>query len=91
MGRVGGNAFVTATLAGTGRDGFGEKVDFGAIFLFPNPAREPRLPPAGETVTVAQSVEPRIVIPVVAGSSPVGHPTFCIGNFSSGSRGRKAF
>ena len=27
-------------------------------------------------VTVAQLVEPRIVIPVVAGSSPVGHPSF---------------
>ncbi len=25
-------------------------------------------------VTVAQLVEPRIVIPMVAGSSPVGHP-----------------
>ena len=25
-------------------------------------------------VAVAQLVEPRIVIPVVAGSSPVGHP-----------------
>lgn len=28
----------------------------------------------GQMVTVAQSVEPRIVVPVVAGSSPVGHP-----------------
>lgn len=27
-------------------------------------------------VVVAQLVEPRIVIPVVAGSSPVDHPTF---------------
>ncbi len=27
-------------------------------------------------VAVAQLVEPRIVIPVVAGSSPVGHPIF---------------
>lgn len=27
-------------------------------------------------VTVAQLVESRIVIPVVAGSSPVGHPKF---------------
>ena len=27
------------------------------------------------TVAVAQLVEPRIVVPVVAGSSPVGHPT----------------
>ncbi len=27
-------------------------------------------------VDVAQLVEPRIVIPVVAGSSPVVHPTF---------------
>ena len=26
-------------------------------------------------VAVAQLVEPRIVIPVVAGSSPVSHPT----------------
>ena len=25
-------------------------------------------------VTVAQLVEPRFVVPVVAGSSPVGHP-----------------
>ena len=30
-------------------------------------------------VVVAQLVEPRIVIPVVAGSSPVDHPTFPIG------------
>jgi hypothetical protein len=28
-------------------------------------------------VDVAQLVEPRIVIPAVAGSSPVVHPTFC--------------
>ena len=27
-------------------------------------------------VTVAQLVEPRIVVSVVAGSSPVGHPIF---------------
>lgn len=27
-------------------------------------------------VAVAQLVESRIVIPVVAGSSPVGHPTY---------------
>ncbi len=30
-------------------------------------------------VVVAQLVEPRIVIPVVAGSSPVDHPIFPIG------------
>ena len=30
---------------------------------------------AGKTVDVAQLVEPRFVVPVVAGSSPVGHPT----------------
>ena len=30
-------------------------------------------------VVVAQLVEPRIVIPVVAGSSPVDHPTFFFG------------
>ena len=29
-------------------------------------------------VDVAQMVEPRIVIPVVAGSSPVDHPIFLI-------------
>ena len=28
-------------------------------------------------VGVAQLVEPRIVIPVVVGSSPIGHPIFC--------------
>ena len=32
-----------------------------------------------EMVVVAQLVEPRIVIPVVAGSSPVDHPIFPIG------------
>ena len=32
-------------------------------------------PALKEMVAVAQLVEPRIVIPVVAGSSPVGHPT----------------
>ena len=31
-------------------------------------------------VVVAQLVEPRIVIPVVAGSSPVDHPTFPVGS-----------
>ena len=31
-------------------------------------------------VVVAQLVEPRIVIPVVAGSSPVDHPIFPIGS-----------
>ncbi len=30
-------------------------------------------------VDVAQLVEPRIVIPAVAGSSPVVHPTFLVG------------
>ncbi len=30
-------------------------------------------------VDVAQLVEPRIVIPAVAGSSPVVHPTFMMG------------
>jgi hypothetical protein len=30
--------------------------------------------PGNEMVVVAQLVEPRIVIPVVAGSSPVDHP-----------------
>jgi hypothetical protein len=36
-------------------------------------------------VAVAQLVEPRIVIPVVAGSSPVGHPNFIstVESFSS--------
>ncbi len=29
-------------------------------------------------VTVAQLVEPRIVIPVVAGSNPVSHPNYLI-------------
>lgn len=29
-------------------------------------------------VVVAQSVEPRIVVPVVAGSSPVYHPIPCL-------------
>lgn len=30
-------------------------------------------------VAVAQLVESRIVIPVVAGSSPVSHPSFAVG------------
>jgi hypothetical protein len=30
-------------------------------------------------VDVAQLVEPRIVIPVVVGSSPIVHPIFCLG------------
>ncbi len=41
--------------------------------------RAPERDPVGEMlamVTVAQSVESQIVILVVAGSSPVGHPTF---------------
>ena len=32
-----------------------------------------------EMVVVAQLVEPRVVIPVVAGSSPVVHPIFLLG------------
>ena len=31
-------------------------------------------------VIVAQLVEPRIVIPVVVGSSPIGHPNFIYAN-----------
>ncbi len=33
-----------------------------------------------KTVVVAQLVEPQIVILVVAGSSPVDHPTFSFGS-----------
>jgi hypothetical protein len=33
-------------------------------------------------VDVAQLVEPRIVIPAVAGSSPVVHPTLVVGSES---------
>jgi hypothetical protein len=33
------------------------------------------IPAAARTVAVAQLVESRIVIPVVVGSSPIGHPT----------------
>ncbi|SQH76078.1 protein of unknown function [Shewanella benthica] len=36
--------------------------------------------PAGRTISVvivAQLVEPRIVIPVVVGSSPISHPISC--------------
>ena len=32
---------------------------------------------ANNMVSVAQLVEPRIVIPVVVGSSPIVHPKFC--------------
>ena len=31
----------------------------------------------GRLVTVAQLAEHRVVVPKVAGSSPVGHPMFC--------------
>ena len=31
-------------------------------------------------VIVAQLVEPRIVIPAVVGSSPIGHPSFLFGH-----------
>jgi hypothetical protein len=31
-------------------------------------------------VGVAQLVEPRVVIPVVVGSSPIVHPTFALDN-----------
>jgi hypothetical protein len=49
------------------------------IFPFPNP--DSLLTPRArlKMVVVAQLVEPRIVIPVVAGSSPVDHPIFPIG------------
>jgi hypothetical protein len=33
----------------------------------------------GRTVDVAQLVEPRVVIPVVVGSSPIVHPTIAAG------------
>ncbi len=43
-------------------------------------------------VDVAQLVEPRIVIPAVAGSNPVVHPTLCggagVGKFEWFSKGR---
>ena len=35
-------------------------------------------------VTVAQLAEHRVVVPKVAGSSPVGHPGFCRRNVESG-------
>jgi pimeloyl-ACP methyl ester carboxylesterase len=38
--------------------------------------RPARMSQNRDVVGVAQSVEPRIVVPVVAGSSPVAHPTF---------------
>jgi hypothetical protein len=37
--------------------------------------------PLSKMVVVAQLVEPRIVIPVVAGSSPVDHPIFPAGSY----------
>jgi hypothetical protein len=33
-------------------------------------------------VIVAQLVEPRIVIPAVVGSSPIGHPSFLFGRWA---------
>jgi hypothetical protein len=42
-------------------------------------------------VDVAQLVEPRIVIPAVAGSSPVVHPTFQRLGQKSGGIGFKGF
>ena len=45
-----------------------------AFFGLESWAGEPRFP-VPETVAVAQLVEPLIVIQVVAGSSPVGHPS----------------
>ena len=42
-----------------------------------------------EMVVVAQLVEPRIVIPVVAGSSPVDHPIFPIGTSAEVWKGGK--
>ena len=45
--------------------------------------------PCGNVVTVAQSVEPRIVIPVVAGSSPVDHPIFPIGSSVEAWKGKE--
>ncbi len=47
----------------------------------------PSRPP--EMVVVAQLVEPRIVIPVVAGSSPVDHPIFPIGTSSEDRTGEE--
>ena len=40
-------------------------------------------------VVVAQLVEPRIVIPVVAGSSPVDHPIFPVGSHVVDAGGRE--
>ena len=51
-----------------------------AIFAFPNAGAWITLAVRQPMVVVAQLVEPRIVIPVVAGSSPVDHPIFPIGS-----------
>ena len=37
-----------------------------------------RSPQGATMVGVAQLVEPRVVIPVVVGSSPIVHPTFAL-------------
>ena len=50
-----------------------------ANFCFASGWHWPSLRLRHEMVVVAQLVEPRIVIPVVAGSSPVVHPIFRIG------------
>ena len=42
-------------------------------------------------VSVAQSVEPRIVIPVVVGSSPIVHPIFRAAAPGDGNRGQNPF
>ena len=59
------------------------------IFPFPNRNSWITPPAPPEMVVVAQLVEPRIVIPVVAGSSPVDHPIFPIGISSEVRKGQK--
>ena len=56
--------------------GVWEIIERAFIFGLKMDARGVRSPPAIKLAAVAQLVEPRIVIPVVAGSSPVGRPIF---------------
>lgn len=68
---------VDADFRGTRRDLFqGHR----SIFGFSMAGQRFTLPVRQPMVVVAQLVEPRIVIPVVAGSSPVDHPIFPIGS-----------
>jgi hypothetical protein len=64
--------FITASFRSTTRPGYRARRALVNAAPAAGPAKTPRYP-VRSAVAVAQLVEPRVVVPVVAGSSPVRH------------------